>query len=139
MSYEEKGTWVSLVVAVAVYAVYLGIVLGRLSDTPATEVPYVSTLLLTIGVSIVVSIVARIAVEIARPSDSHASDVRDREIHRHGERVGQGPLIAAALVALGLALLDVDHFWIANALYLGFVASSVTGSAVKLVAYRRGM
>ncbi|GIG88692.1 hypothetical protein [Plantactinospora endophytica] len=139
MSYEEKGTWVALVVAVAVYLGYLAVVLGRLAGTPVSDVHYVSTLLLTIGISIVVSIVARIAVEIARPSESHSGDVRDREIHRLGERIGQQLLVASALAALGLALFEADHFWIANLLYLGFVASSVVGSVVKLVAYRRGL
>jgi len=35
-------------------------------------------------------------------------------------------------------MLGFDHFWIANALYLSFVASSLVSGVVKLVAYRRG-
>ncbi|MEQ4300029.1 hypothetical protein ABNF97_01330 [Plantactinospora sp. B6F1] len=139
MSYEEKGTWVALVVGVTVYLGYLGTVLGRLVGTPVSGVSYVPALLLAIGVSILASIVARIAVEIARPSDSHSGDVRDREIHWLGDRVGQRLLMTAALVALGLALFEAEHFWIANVLYLGFVAASVVTSVVKLRAYRRGM
>ncbi|MEO3922288.1 hypothetical protein ABGB07_00175 [Micromonosporaceae bacterium B7E4] len=139
MSYEEKGTWVALVVGVAVYLGYLAVVLGRLAGTPVAAVTYVPALLLAIGVSIVASIVARIAVEIARPSESHSGDVRDREIHWLGDRVGQRLLMAAALAALGLALFEAEHFWIANVLYFGFVASSVVGSVVKLRTYRRGM
>jgi cytochrome b561 len=139
VSYEEKGTWVQLVVAVAVYGVYAVIVGGRLAETPVADVHYVATLLWTIGISIVAAIVARIAVEIARPSESHRSDARDREIDRHGQRVGNAFLIAAALVALAMSLAEWDHFWIANVLYLGFVASAVVGSTAKLVAYRRGL
>ena len=30
-------------------------------------------------------------------------------------------------------------FWIANAVYLGFVLSAVVGSVAKVVAYRRGL
>ncbi|GAA3758674.1 hypothetical protein GCM10022225_50100 [Plantactinospora mayteni] len=139
MSYEEKGTWVALVVGVTVYLGYLVIVLGRLAGTPVSTVPYVSTLLLAIGISIVTSIVARIAVEIARPSESQSGDVRDREIHWLGDRIGQRLLMTAALAALGLALFEAAHFWIANVLYLGFVASAVVGSVVKLRAYHRGI
>jgi hypothetical protein len=38
-----------------------------------------------------------------------------------------------------LALAKVDYFWIANVIYLGFVLWAVVGSAIKLVAYRRGL
>ena len=38
-----------------------------------------------------------------------------------------------------MALAKVDYFWIANVIYLGFVLWAVVGSAVKLVAYRRGL
>jgi hypothetical protein len=37
-----------------------------------------------------------------------------------------------------LALLEADHFWIANAIYLVFVVQAVVGTIIKLVAYRRG-
>ena len=42
------------------------------------------------------------------------------------------------LGALGLALAEVDHFWIANAIYTTFILAALTTSAVKIVAYRRG-
>ncbi len=38
-----------------------------------------------------------------------------------------------------MALLKMDYFWIANVIYLGFVLWAVAGSAIKLVAYRRGL
>jgi hypothetical protein len=37
-----------------------------------------------------------------------------------------------------LALVEADHFWIANAMYLVFVLQAVAGTVMKLVAYRRG-
>jgi hypothetical protein len=33
----------------------------------------------------------------------------------------------------------VNYFWIANAIYLGFVLWAVVGSAIRLVSYRRGL
>jgi hypothetical protein len=138
MSYEEKGTWVYVTVAVMVYAAYLVIILDRLAGGSVATMPYVSTLLWSIGASMAASIVGRIVFEIAKPSDSYTSDARDKEINRFGEHIGQGALIAGALAALVLAMAEVDYFWIANAIYLGFVASAVIGSVTKLVAYRRG-
>ena len=38
-----------------------------------------------------------------------------------------------------MAMARWDYFWIANVIYLGFVLWAVAGSAVKLVAYRRGL
>ena len=42
------------------------------------------------------------------------------------------------IAALGLAMAELDYFWIANVIYLAFVLSSVLGSAAKIVGYRRG-
>ena len=36
-------------------------------------------------------------------------------------------------------MLEVDWFWIANALYLGFVLSALLGSVTKIGLYRRGL
>jgi hypothetical protein len=44
----------------------------------------------------------------------------------------------AAIVPLALAMAEVEHFWIAHALYLAFVLAALTSAAVKIVAYRRG-
>lgn len=138
MTYEEKGVWSYLVVVLATYGVYLGIVLGQLASTPAAEIDYVPPLLWTIGASIVAAIILRIIVEIVGPSESNRSDTRDQEINRSGELRGRWALIAGALGALILATTDSEHFWIANALYLGFTASAVLASLVKVRLYRRG-
>ena len=139
MSYEEKGTWVYLVTSAGAYAVYLAIIVGRLASTPAAEVPYVSVLLWTTGASIVASIVGRVVIETASPSDSKRADVRDRDISRSGEYASRWFLVAGAAAALVMAMAKVDYFWIANVIYLGFVLWAVGGSALKLIAYRRGV
>ena len=139
MSYEEKGTWVYLVTSAGAYAVYLAIIVGRLTNTPAAEVTYVSVLLWTAGASIVASIVGSVVIETASPSDSKRADVRDRDISRFGEYASRWFLVAGAAAALVMAMAKVDYFWIANVIYLGFVLWAVAGSVVKLVAYRRGL
>ena len=139
MSYEEKGIWVYLVTSAAAYAVYLAIIVGRLASTPAAEVPYVSVLLWTAGASIVANTVGRVLVETASPSDSRRADVRDRDVSRFGEYASRWFLVAGAAAALVMAMAKVDYFWIANVIYLGFVLWAVAGSALKLIAYRRGV
>jgi hypothetical protein len=140
VSYEEKGTWVYLVVAIVGSAVYLSLVLpALLSGTPVEEVDYVPAMLWVIGGAIVASIVGRVLVEVFSPSESTRGDIRDKEIDRLGERVGGSFVVIGALGALVLAMLDADGFWIANTVYFCFVLSAILSSITKLVAYRGGV
>jgi hypothetical protein len=139
VSYEEKGMWVYLVTTLGSYGVYLAVILGRAGGAPLAQVSYVAPMLWTIGISIIASMVGRIAVETARPSDRHQRDARDRDIRRFGEYVGAFVLAVAMAVPFGLALVNADQFWIANAMYAAFVVWAVASTSVKLVAYRRGL
>jgi hypothetical protein len=139
MTYEEKGTWVYLVACTAAYAVYLAIVVGRLASTPVADVSYVTVLLWTTAASILAAMIGRTLVETARPSDSRRADVRDREIRQLGEYASRWFVIAGAGAALIMAMARWDYFWIANVIYLGFVLWAVSGSVLRLVAYRRGV
>ncbi|MFD6098409.1 hypothetical protein ACFVWN_27305 [Nocardiopsis flavescens] len=163
MSYEERGTWVYLVVSAGVYAAYVAVVLSR-AASPITATDYRMPLLWSVGAAIVAAVVLRIVVDtgagiargvgdaVARESrpgtgsgaghpdaDPFLSDDRDREIDRIGTLRTWGVLAAAALAALLMALAEWPHFWIANVLYLGFVLQAVSSATVKLVAYRRGL
>ncbi|GAA1763365.1 hypothetical protein [Agromyces humatus] len=140
MSYEEKGTWLYLVVAIAGYSFYLSWVLPEvLAGTPVADVDYVAPMLWAIGGAIVVTIIGRILVEIVFPSESTKGDVRDREIDRLGTRVGSSFIVIGALGALVLSMLEADWFWIANVIYLCFVLAALLESITRLVAYRKGV
>jgi hypothetical protein len=133
---EEKRAWIMLVVTVCATAVYLAIVLGRAG--PLVDVPYVSPMLWTVGAAIVTSIVLNIAVAISSPTEAGKKDQRDREINRFGEYIGQSFVVIGGVAALVMAMAELDYFWIANVIYLGFTLSAVLGSIAKIVAYRRG-
>jgi hypothetical protein len=140
MSYEEKGAWVYVVVFVGTSIAYVAVILGRAAGpTALADVPYRAPMLWTMGISIGLSIIGRIALEILRPSDSHKPDVRDKDIGRHSEYVGGSVLAIAALVPFVLTLLEADYFWIGNSLYAAFALSATVGAATKIVAYRRGL
>ncbi len=138
MSFKEKSVWIMAILSGGAYLAYVSIILGRAENTPLTEVPYVSTLLWIIGVVIAASIVAHIVVAIASPRDAGKEDQRDKEIDRFGEYVGQWVVVAGAVAAFVMSAAELAHFWIANAIYLAFVLSTLVGSATKIVAYRRG-
>jgi hypothetical protein len=40
---------------------------------------------------------------------------------------------------LVMAMAEVPHFWIANAIYLAFALTAFLYAALKIVAYRRGL
>lgn len=137
MASEEKSVWIYLVVAIAGYATYLGLVLSQ--DVPLPEADYVAPMLWTIGGAIVGSMVLHALFRVYTGPEKTQKDERDRQIARYGEYGGQAFLVAGALAALVLAILEVDHFWIGNAIYLAFVLSAVLGSIIKITAYRGGM
>ena len=138
MASEERSAWIMGILAVATYVTYVVLILARADGAPLTEIPYADLMLWTIGLSIVASIVLHIIVAMFFPRDREKKDQRDKEIYRFGEYTGQSLLVVGSLGALLLALAEFDTFWIANALYLGFVLSAILGSIVKIVAYRRG-
>jgi hypothetical protein len=139
MSYEEKGAWVYLVVVVGTYGAYLAVILGRAGGVPLARVAYVAPMLWIIGISIVLTTVGRVVVEIAKPSGDRRSDVRDRDVNRFGGYVGGMVLAAAMAVPFGLAMAKADPFWIANAMYAAFVVWALASTLVRLVAYRLGL
>ena len=138
MSFEEKGTWLYLVLAITLPVIYFSTILGQVSSVPVAEIDYQGPLILMIGATIGLAIAGMIAIAIASPADADKSDQRDKDINRAGEYVGGTVLAAAMIVPFGLAMAEVPQFWIANTMYLAFIVAAICGTTVKLVLYRRG-
>jgi len=138
MTLEERRSWTYLVVAVVAYGVYLVTVLGRAASAPLVDVDYVPAMLSTIGAAIVAGIVVNIVIGMFTPKGESTIDVRDRDIARVGDRVGQSFLVVGGVAALLLAIVEAPYFYIANVVYLCFVLSAVVGSVAKVIVYRRG-
>ncbi|MGW1885559.1 hypothetical protein [Streptomyces sp. NPDC001970] len=138
MTFEEKRAWIMGVVATGAYAAYVAVVLGRAEHTPLAEVSYVPVLLWTVGAAVAAAIALEVVVAMASPKDANRKDQRDREIARFGEYTGQAFVVIGGLAALGMSMAELNHFWIANAIYLAFVLSAVLGSGARIAAYRWG-
>jgi hypothetical protein len=146
--FEEKVTWVSLVVAVVVPVAYFAIILGRLGDVSAADISYQRPLLIAIGASVVLTIVGSVLAGIGtgisaelrgRSSDGiDRKDERDDRISRHGDLIGFYVSSGGMVGVLALTMLAYEYFWIASALYLSFVAGTLVASAVKIASYHRG-
>jgi NADH:ubiquinone oxidoreductase subunit 6 (subunit J) len=147
--FEEKLTWVNLVVGVVVPVAYVAIMLGRLGETSAAEISYQWPLLIAIGASIVLTIIGSIAMGIgtgisaelrgrSASGEIDRKDERDKQISRHGDLVGYYVSSAGVVGVLALTMLEYEYFWIASALYLSFAIGTVVASAVKIASYHRG-
>lgn len=138
MSFQEKSAWVMLTLVVLVYGWYFATVLGEVPSAAVAEIPYRGAMLATVLVLVALAAVTHVIIAMASPADADKSDERDLSINRYGEYVGGYVLGAGALVALGLAMFEVEHFWIANAILAGLVLSEIVSGATKVFLYRRG-
>ncbi len=139
MSSQEKGVWIELTVAVAIYATYAVIVLGQVTHSSWATVAYVPLMLGAVAASVVATVVIRTVVAAISPKDAGKRDIRDRQIYRFGEYAGRWAVIAGALGGLVLATLRIEPFWIANEIYVAFFISAVVAGIAKLIGYRRGV
>ncbi|MEX1072178.1 MAG: hypothetical protein WED86_00630 [Chloroflexota bacterium] len=138
MSFEEKSTWIQVVVVIVAPGVYFLTIIGQLRTTPVAEIAYQGAMLWSVGVAVAAIVAATIVISIASPKEADKSDERDTNINRFGEYIGSYPLYAGGVLALFFALAEFKHFWIANTLYATFVLAGLTTTVVKLLAYRRG-
>jgi hypothetical protein len=135
MAFLEKSNWVVLVVAVPTLLVYLAWVVPQVLGGPIADVSWVQPMIFTIVGFIVANIVGNVVAAVSNPSDVDKNDERDKEIDHLGERVGNWLIVAGSITALVLAMTRADHFWIANAIFLGGIAGALLSAATKIAAY----
>jgi hypothetical protein len=149
MSFEEKVTWVGGAVTLVVVGWYVRFVIGAMGRLAVEEIAYQRPLLAAVGAMIVLTILGTIAMAIAAAiaaeitgegsvDDIDRKDERDAVIDARGDRVAYFVSSVLMVGVLAMAMVEMPHFWIANAMFAAFVAASLTGSTVKLAAYRRG-
>jgi len=136
MTFDERFNWVFGIVTTCSYGIYLAVVLCRADGGPLHEVAYAAPLLWSIGGTVGVSIFGQILLAIIWSKDCGKRDLRDREIHRYGEYVGQSFVVMGGAAAMFMSMAKIDHFWIANAVC--FVVSALIAATTKIITYRRG-
>ena len=140
MTFGERTTWVS-VVAPAVAIGYFTVVLSRLREHPAADVSWIVPMLWAIGASIIGTIVGTIVISIGagianRGVLESKQDIRDKQIERYGDRTSYAITAIGTAAVLVLVMLEADHFWIGNALFLLGSIGATWGAIAKLRAYR---
>ena len=135
MAFLEKSNWVALVVGVPTLLVYVALVVPQVLGKPIVDVGWVEPMIFAIVGFIVANVLGNIVAAASNPGEADKNDERDREIDHFGERVGNWLLVAGSIAALVLAMARADHFWIANAIFLGGIAGALLSSVTKIAAY----
>jgi hypothetical protein len=149
MSFKEKLTWVNTATTVIVAAVYAWIIGGQIAAGPVTDIAYQRPMIIALGAIVVLTIAGAIATAIGTAvgvkvsgkgsvDDIDRNDERDVHISRRGDLAGYYVTSVFVFGILAMTMLELPHFWIANAVFVALLAAGLTTSAVKLVAYRRG-
>jgi cobalamin synthase len=115
--------------------VYAALIVPRALSEPVADIDWVLPMVGAIVGFVIANVLGNVvaAMTNAREADQH--DDRDTEIDRFGERIGNWAIAIGAIAGLILAMAEADPFWIANAIFLGFLAGAVVSAAAKIAAY----
>lgn len=138
MTFKAKTTAIMLLTLTIVYGWYFIQLLPEIAETPVSEIGYQGVMLATVVLFVILFVAGMIVLAAADRRQADDEDERDQLIERRGDQVGSYVLLVAALAAMGLAMVEGDYFWIANALLAGLVLSELVKGIVMLAAYRRG-
>jgi uncharacterized integral membrane protein len=136
MAFHEKRSWVVLVVAVPVLLVYALLIVPQLIAAPVTEIDWVPPMVFAIIGFVIANVLGNIVAAFTNPAEAEQHDLRDQQISQYGVRIGSWLVVAGACAALVLAMVEAPYFWIANALFIGGMAASLTSAVAKIAAYR---
>jgi hypothetical protein len=141
MSMTQFRTIAFLVLAVVTFAAYVVVVLRRADGGPIDEVAYAAPMLWSIGLGIVVAILAEIVARIVwfERRGEVDGDERDAVVDQRGEQAGSAFVAIGGGAAMLMAIAEWDYFWIANTLYAAFAIAGIVACAAKLAFYRWGV
>jgi hypothetical protein len=137
MSFDERLTWLLAAIMVAAPGYYLVSLLTIADARPIHESGYQTPMALSLVGSLAVFAIGYYAIRAA--TADRRSDERDTAIDRQSQIAAGGLIFLGAVAALVMAMLDVEQFWIANAVYASFALSGWRLCASRLIGYRGGL
>ncbi len=138
MNFQEKSTTLMTAAMALVYGAYFLALWHWHGVAPLDEVAYQPLLIAAIVPLIILAIVGHTLIALFEPREAGIEDERDRQIALHGERVGGMMMGVTMFFGIVLAMLETHHFYVANALMLGWVLAEILEGLTKIVLYRRG-
>lgn len=139
MSFQEKSNLAMTGIFVLVYGGYFATVLppalaGEASLASVKWLLFGAVIFLVAG-----GVIAHILIAVSAPGEADTADERDKLIEMRADARTSYVLGFGALMAMGLALLEFDVFWIAHVLLAALVASELAKGAFRAIDYRRGV
>lgn len=138
MPFEEKSVIATTIAMAIAYGLYFTVVTRWALTTPAPDITYQPLMVLTVVLLVVMLVVGQVAIAVSKPAEAGERDERDQLIDLRGGNLGGYVLAVGVFLALVLAMVRVDQFYIANVLLLWWVLAELTSGVAKIVLYRRG-
>jgi len=139
MSFQEKSNLVMTVIITLVFGAYfgdLGVALIRGEAEPSQlGMPFIG---LTVAV-IFYSILAHIIVALWSPEDTENADERDKFIEMRADARSGYVLGTGAVLALGLAWMGFDVYWVAHMVLAGLAGAEIFKGVQRIMDYRMGV
>lgn len=121
------------------YAWYLASVLGRAAGGSLASVRYQdSAVVAAVGV-VALAAFAHVMFAALGRGRTTGTDVTARSVKRYARSTGGVVITASAVLAMALAMLEVEPFWIANLLLAGLVLAELASAASEILVYRRSV
>lgn len=139
MTLSERYQWAYGFAALVTTAAYAGWLGWQLTRTPAGEIEFVRPLLWTLLASLVIHALGRGVAAGASRGEDEAGDERDRTVGRRADAASFRVFSALVAGPFVLSMIEVDPFWVTNALFLAFAATAVLGVVLRAVYYRAGV
>ncbi|WP_375548444.1 hypothetical protein ABWI01_12285 [Oceanicaulis alexandrii] len=139
MSFQEKSNLVMTVIMVLVFGGYfgdLGVAVIRGEAEPSQlGMPFIG---LTAAI-IFYSIIAHIIVAVWSPDEAEDADERDKFIEMRADARSGYVLGAGAILALNLAWLGFDVYWVAHMVLAGLAGAEIFKGVQRAIDYRVGV
>lgn len=132
---RERTAWLMSVILVVAYGWYLLRILAMRDGGSLTDVPYQEAAVVALIIVVVQAALSHAVVAATVPADRAKRGLEKaivrRAAHFRGTIVGGG-----AAVAMTLAMVDADPFWIANTLLAALVLGELASLGLQIVQSR---
>ena len=138
MPFEEKSTIATTTAMAIAYGLYFAVVARWAATTPAADIVYQPLMVLTVVALVALVVLGQVVIALSNPAEAGQRDERDRLIGLRGSALGGYVLAVGVFLALVMAMVRMDQFYIANVLLLWWVLAELTSGIARIVQYRRG-
>lgn len=140
VSFEEKSSWVSLIIILVVYGKYFSMVFDGLVNNHLNKGENVGLFIGAVVVLVIFQVIFHVIAALSNPKDANQpTDERDRLFSL---KAGYASDWVLSFGVLSLAVLvfikDLNSIWTANLLLLLVVMANVVSYATTIFYYRRG-